>query len=114
MPNPAHVNISAAGVAKSAQNKREAIELIEYLASPKGSKLSPPRHTSIHYEERVHQNASSSEHSNPMVYRFQIGGDTKICCPNDGCFWLAVKFVKAQMRMNRFQIECEISLRKIH
>ena len=37
MPNPAHVNISAAGVAKSAQNKREAIELIEYLASPKGS-----------------------------------------------------------------------------
>ena len=37
MPNPAHVNISAAGVAKSAQNKAEAIQLIEYLASPKGS-----------------------------------------------------------------------------
>ena len=37
MPNPAHVNISAAGVARSATNKAEAIELIEYLASPKGS-----------------------------------------------------------------------------
>ena len=37
MPNPAHVNISATGIAKTAQNKREAIELIEYLASPKGS-----------------------------------------------------------------------------
>ena len=37
MPNPAHVNISAAGVAKSAKNKKEAIRLIEFLASPKGS-----------------------------------------------------------------------------
>ena len=43
MPKPAHVNISAAGVAKSAKNKREAIELIEYLASAKGSQaLSSP------------------------------------------------------------------------
>ena len=37
MPNPAHVNISAAGVAKSAQNLSEAIELIEFLASAQGS-----------------------------------------------------------------------------
>ena len=37
-PNPAHVNISAGGVAKHATNKNEAIELLEYLASPKGSK----------------------------------------------------------------------------
>jgi len=37
-PNPAHVNISAGGVAKYATNKNEAIELLEYLASPKGSK----------------------------------------------------------------------------
>ncbi len=37
MPNPAHVNVSAAGLAKSAKNKSEAIQLIEYLASPKGS-----------------------------------------------------------------------------
>ena len=37
MPNPAHVNISAAGVAQSAQNLKEAIELIKFLASPQGS-----------------------------------------------------------------------------
>ena len=43
MPNPAHVNISAAGMAKSAKNKSEAIQLIEYLASAKGSReLSSP------------------------------------------------------------------------
>ncbi len=37
-PNPAHVNITAGGVAKYATNKNEAIKLLEYLASPKGSK----------------------------------------------------------------------------
>ena len=37
-PNPAHVNISAGGVAKYAKNKAEAIKLLEYLASPNGSK----------------------------------------------------------------------------
>ena len=37
-PNPAHVNISAGGVAKYATNKNEAIKLLEYLASPMGSK----------------------------------------------------------------------------
>ena len=37
-PNPAHLNISAGGVAKYATNKNEAIKLLEYLASPKGSK----------------------------------------------------------------------------
>ena len=37
-PNPAHVNISAGGVAKYATNKVEAIKLLEYLASPTGSK----------------------------------------------------------------------------
>ena len=37
-PNPAHVNISAGGVAKYAENKSEAIMLLEFLASPKGSK----------------------------------------------------------------------------
>ena len=37
-PNPAHVNISAGGVAKYASNKDEAIKLLEFLASPKGSK----------------------------------------------------------------------------
>ena len=37
MPNPAHVNISAAGIAKSAKNKRQALKLIEFLSSPEGS-----------------------------------------------------------------------------
>jgi len=37
-PNPAHVNVSAGGIAKYAENKEEAIQLLEYLASPSGSK----------------------------------------------------------------------------
>ena len=37
MPNPAHVNISAAAVSRYAKNKPEAIQLIEFLASPNGS-----------------------------------------------------------------------------
>ena len=37
-PSPAHVNISAGGVAKYASNKAEAIQLLEFLASPSGSK----------------------------------------------------------------------------
>ena len=37
MPNPAHVNISAAGMTQSAKNKSEAKRLIEFLASSKGS-----------------------------------------------------------------------------
>ena len=38
IPNPAHVNISAAAVAKNAKNRGNAIKLIEYLASSKGSR----------------------------------------------------------------------------
>ena len=54
-PNPAHVNISAGGVAKYATNKNEAIELLEYLASPKGSKgLAAP--TFEHPLNEVNQN----------------------------------------------------------
>ena len=37
-PNPAHVNISGGGVAKYATNKAEATMLLEFLASPRGSK----------------------------------------------------------------------------
>ena len=37
-PSPAHVNISAGGVSKFAKNKAEAVNLLEYLASPSGSK----------------------------------------------------------------------------
>ncbi|MDC3019928.1 extracellular solute-binding protein [Prochlorococcus sp. AH-736-E15] len=54
-PNPAHVNISAGGVAKYAVNKNEAIKLLEYLASPKGSKgLAGP--TFEHPLKEVNQN----------------------------------------------------------
>ena len=55
-PNPAHVNISAGGVAKFATNKNEAIKLLEYLASPKGSKgLAAP--TFEHPLKEVNQNS---------------------------------------------------------
>ena len=37
-PSPAHVNISAGGISKFAKNKAEAVKLLEYLASPSGSK----------------------------------------------------------------------------
>ncbi len=37
-PDPAHVNVSAGGIARYAKNKEEAIKLLEYLASPDGSK----------------------------------------------------------------------------
>ena len=54
-PNPAHINISAGGVAKYATNKNEAIKLLEYLASPKGSKgLAAP--TFEHPLKEVNQN----------------------------------------------------------
>ena len=54
-PDPAHVNISAGGLAKYATNKSEAIQLLEYLASPKGSKgLAAP--TFEHPLKEVNQN----------------------------------------------------------
>ena len=54
-PNPAHVNISAGGVAKYATNKAEAIKLLEFLASPEGSKgLAAP--TFEHPLNEVNQN----------------------------------------------------------
>ena len=54
-PTPAHVNISAGGVAKYATNKNEAIKLLEYLASPSGSKgLAAP--TFEHPLKDVNQN----------------------------------------------------------
>ena len=37
-PDPAHVNVSAGGLAKYSKNKKEAIKLLEFLASPTGSK----------------------------------------------------------------------------
>jgi len=54
-PDPAHVNISAGGVAKYATNKSEAINLLEFLASPEGSKgLAAP--TFEHPLKEVNQN----------------------------------------------------------
>ena len=54
-PNPAHVNISAGGVAKYSTNKTEAIKLLEFLASPEGSKgLAAP--TFEHPLKEVNQN----------------------------------------------------------
>ena len=54
-PNPAHVNISAGGIAKYATNKTEAIKLLEFLASPEGSKgLAAP--TFEHPLKEVNQN----------------------------------------------------------
>ncbi len=55
IPDPAHVNISAGGVAKYASNKEEAILLLEFLASPEGSKgLASP--TFEHPLKEVNQN----------------------------------------------------------
>ena len=54
-PNPAHVNISAGGVAKYAKNKKEAIQLLEFLASPRGSEgIAAP--TFEHPLKEVNQN----------------------------------------------------------
>ena len=54
-PNPAHVNISAGGIAKFATNKYEAIQLLEFLASPEGSKgLAAP--TFEHPLKEINQN----------------------------------------------------------
>ena len=54
-PNPAHVNISAGGVARYSTNKNEAIKLLEYLASPIGSEgLAAP--TFEHPLKEVNQN----------------------------------------------------------
>ncbi len=54
-PNPAHVNISAGGVAKYAINKNEAVQLLEFLTSPRGSKgLADP--TFEHPLKEVNQN----------------------------------------------------------
>tara|TARA_B100000401_G_C52753268_1_gene694316 strand:- start:89 stop:1111 length:1023 start_codon:yes stop_codon:yes gene_type:complete len=54
-PNPAHVNISAGGISKYATNKSEAVKLLEFLASPEGSKgLAAP--TFEHPLKEVNQN----------------------------------------------------------
>ncbi len=63
IPDPAHVNISAGGVAKYANNKTEAIKLLEFLASPRGSKgLAAP--TFEHPLKEVNQNKTVQSFGN--------------------------------------------------
>ena len=85
-PNPAHVNISAGGVAKYATNKNEAIKLLEYLASPKGSKgLAAP--TFEHPLKEVNQN--------PIVKEFGEFVPDKVTIEDLGKYnSLAIKLMK--------------------
>tara|TARA_Y100000739_G_C20200125_1_gene280659 strand:- start:94 stop:540 length:447 start_codon:yes stop_codon:yes gene_type:complete len=74
-PNPAHVNISAGGVAKYATNKTEAIMLLEFLASPEGSEgLAAP--TFEHPLKEVNQN--------PIVKNFGAFTPDKVTVDNLG------------------------------
>jgi len=85
-PNPAHVNISAGGVAKYAENKDEAIKLLEYLASPNGSKgLAAP--TFEHPLKEVNQN--------PIVQNFGEFTSDKVSVEDLGVNnSLAIKLMK--------------------
>ena len=85
-PNPAHLNISAGGVAKYATNKVEAIKLLEYLASPSGSKgLAAP--TFEHPLKEVNQN--------PIVKNFGEFTPDKVTVDDLGVNnALAIKFMK--------------------
>ena len=85
-PNPAHVNISAGGVAKYATNKAEAVKLLEYLASPTGSKgLAAP--TFEHPLKEVNQN--------PIVKNFGVFTSDKVTVEDLGVYnSLAIKLMK--------------------
>ena len=85
-PNPAHVNISAGGVAKYARNKTAAIKLLEYLASPSGSKgLAAP--TYEHPLKEVNQN--------PIVKNFGEFNPDKVTMDDLGSNnSLAIKLMK--------------------
>ena len=79
-PNPAHVNISAGGVAKYATNKLEAVKLLEFLASPSGSKgLAAP--TFEHPLKEVNQNQivkNFGEFTSDRVTVDQLGENNSI------------------------------------
>ena len=85
-PNPAHVNISAGGVAKYATNKADAVKLLEYLASPVGSKgLAAP--TFEHPLKEVNQN--------PIVKDFGEFTPDKVTVDDLGAYnSLAIKLMK--------------------
>ena len=85
-PNPAHVNISAGGVARYATNTEEATRLLEFLASPSGSKgLAAP--TFEHPLKEVNQN--------PIVKNFGEFEPDKVTIDELGLFnSKAIKLMK--------------------
>ena len=60
-PNPAHVNISGAGVLRSATNPAAALKLIEFLASPTGGRG---------YAEANNEYPLKGTGNNPILQRF--------------------------------------------
>jgi len=60
-PNPAHVNISGAGVTKASGNREAATKLIEFLASPSGGSG---------YAEANHEYPLKGYGNNPILRRF--------------------------------------------
>ena len=74
-PNPAHVNISAGGVARYATNKTAAIKLLEYLASPSGSEgLAAP--TFEHPLKEVNQNPIVKKNDEGRTSQFSFSEKT--------------------------------------
>lgn len=60
-PNPAHVNISGAGVTKASRNREAATKLIEFLASPTGGRG---------YAEANNEYPLKGYGNNPILKRF--------------------------------------------
>ncbi|MCS5699192.1 extracellular solute-binding protein [Cyanobium sp. FGCU-52] len=60
-PNPAHVNISGAGVTRHSNNPQAALRLIEFLASPTGGKG---------YAEANHEYPLKGNGNNPVLRSF--------------------------------------------
>jgi iron(III) transport system substrate-binding protein len=60
-PNPAHVNISGAGVVKTSKNPQAALKLIEFLASPSGGRG---------YAEANNEYPLKGYGDNPILKRF--------------------------------------------
>jgi len=60
-PNPAHVNISGAGVTRHSNNPQAALRLIEFLASPTGGKG---------YAEANHEYPLKGNGNNPILRTF--------------------------------------------
>lgn len=60
-PNPAHVNITGAGVTKASKNREEATRLIEFLVSPRGGRG---------YAEANNEYPLQGYGDNPILKRF--------------------------------------------